>query len=157
MTGWRIGFIAAPLWIALATGKLQGQYTSGPGSIAQKAAVEALTGDQQCVEEMRRVFKRRRDLGLRMLREIPGMNVNVPQGAFYLFPEVGTFFGRRAGDCQVNNAADLTMYLLETARVATVGGAAFGAPAYIRLSYATSDEKLAEAIGRIGNALEKLK
>jgi aspartate aminotransferase len=156
MTGWRIGFIAAPLWIAKATNKLQGQYTSGAGSIAQKAAVAAFAGDQQCVEEMRRTFLRRRDLGVRLLKEIPGVKVNVPQGAFYLFPEVDAYFGKSAGNYQVNNVVDLAMYLLEAGHVATVGGAAFGAPTCIRLSYATSDEKLAEAIRRIGEALAKL-
>jgi aspartate aminotransferase len=157
MTGWRIGYIAAPLWIAKATGKLQGQYTSGPCSIAQKAAVEALCGDQECVAEMRRVFQRRRDLGVRLLRGIAGVKVNVPQGAFYLFPEVDAYLGRKAGERRVDNVVDLAMYLLETGHVATVGGAAFGAPTCIRLSYATSDEKLEEGIGRIRRALENLK
>ncbi|MDR2042024.1 MAG: pyridoxal phosphate-dependent aminotransferase, partial [Tannerella sp.] len=156
MTGWRIGFIAAPLWIAKATHKLQGQYTSGPCSIAQKAALAALTGDQQCVEDMRRAFLRRRDLALRLLREIPDLRVNVPQGAFYLFPEVSAYLGKSAGEYRVNNVADLAMYLLETGHVATVGGAAFGAPACIRLSYATSDERLTEAFQRIREAMNKL-
>ncbi|MDR2765028.1 MAG: pyridoxal phosphate-dependent aminotransferase [Tannerella sp.] len=157
MTGWRIGFIAAPLWIAKATNKLQGQYTSGPSSIAQKAAVAALTGDQQCVADMRRAFLRRRDLALRLLGEIPDIKVNVPQGAFYLFPEVGACLGKSAGGYRVNDTAELAMYLLEAGHVATVGGAAFGAPTCIRISYATSDERLTEAIGRIREALAKLR
>jgi aspartate aminotransferase len=157
MTGWRIGFIAAPLWIAKATNKLQGQYTSGPCSIAQKAAAAAIAGDRQCVEDMRRAFLRRRDLALRLLREIPDIKVNVPQGAFYLFPEVGAYLGKSAGKYRVNDIVDLAMYLLEAGHVATVGGAAFGAPTCIRLSYATSDERLVEAFGRIREALAKLK
>jgi aspartate aminotransferase len=157
MTGWRIGFIAAPLWIAKAANKLQGQYTSGPCSVAQKAAVAAFAGDQQCVEEMRLTFLRRRDLGVRLLREIPGLKINVPQGAFYLFPEVDAYFGKSAGDRKINDVSDLAMYLLETAYVATVGGAAFGAPTCLRLSYATSDEDLAEAIKRIRTALAQLR
>ncbi|MDR3194495.1 MAG: pyridoxal phosphate-dependent aminotransferase [Tannerella sp.] len=156
MTGWRIGFIAAPLWIAKATNKLQGQYTSGPNSIAQKAAAVAFSADQQCVEDMRQAFLRRRDLCLRLIGEIPGLKVNVPQGAFYLFPDVSAYLGKRAGDYRVNTVVDLAMYLLEAGHVATVGGAAFGAPACIRLSYATSDERLVEAVQRIRDALAKL-
>ncbi|MDR1455271.1 MAG: pyridoxal phosphate-dependent aminotransferase [Tannerella sp.] len=156
MTGWRIGYIAAPLWIAKATGKLQGQYTSGPGSVAQRAALAALTGDRQCVEDMRRAFLRRRDLALRLLGEIPDIKVSVPQGAFYLFPEVSAYLGKSAGAYRINDVTDLAMYLLEAGHVATVSGAAFGAPTCIRLSYATSDGRLAEAIGRIRDALAKL-
>lgn len=157
MTGWRIGFIAAPVWIAKACNKLQGQYTSGPCSVAQKAAEAAFAGDQTCVAEMRDAFKRRRDLVLKLTREIPGVKVNEPQGAFYLFPEVSSYFGKSAGDRKINNAADLAMYLLEAGHVATVGGAAFGAPECLRFSYATSDENLIEAIQRIKNALVQLK
>lgn len=157
MTGWRVGFIAAPLWIAKATNKLQGQYTSGASSIAQKAAVAAFTGDQSCVEEMRQAFLRRRDLGVKLLKEIPGIKVNVPQGAFYLFPEVDTYFGKSAGERKITDVGELAMYLLEEGHVATVGGAAFGAPTCLRLSYATSDEQLAEAIKRIKETLAKLK
>ena len=156
MTGWRVGFIAAPLWIAKATNKLQGQYTSGASSIAQKAAVAAFTGDQSCVEEMRQAFLRRRDLGVKLLKEIPGIKVNVPQGAFYLFPEVDVYFGKSFENYSINDVGDLAMYLLEVGHVATVGGAAFGAPTCLRLSYATSDEQLAEAIKRIKEALAKL-
>jgi aspartate aminotransferase len=156
MTGWRVGFIAAPLWIAKASNKLQGQYTSGASSIAQKASVAAYTGEQSCVAAMREAFLRRRDLGIRLLQEIPNVKVNVPQGAFYLFPEISAFLGKSAEGYQVNDVTDLAMYLLEVGHVATVGGAAFGAPTCLRLSYATSDEKLAEAIRRIKEALAKL-
>jgi aspartate aminotransferase len=156
MTGWRVGYIAAPLWISKATNKLQGQYTSGASSIAQKASVAAYTGDQRCVQAMREAFLRRRDIGIKLLKEIPNINVNTPQGAFYLFPKVDAYFGKSADGYQVNNVTDLAMYLLEAGHVATVGGAAFGAPDCLRLSYATSDEKLAEAIRRISVALAKL-
>lgn len=157
MTGWRIGFIAAPLWIAKACNKLQGQYTSGASSIAQKAAVAAFNGDQTCVEEMRKAFLRRRDLVVKLSKEIPGIQVNVPEGAFYLFPEVSSYYGKKFGDRVIANAADLAMYLLEEGHVATVGGAAFGAPECLRFSYATSDENLIEAIKRIKEALAALK
>lgn len=157
MTGWRIGFIAAPLWIAKACNKLQGQYTSGASSIAQKAAVAAFAGNQSCVEEMRKAFLRRRDLVISLCKEIPGMKLNIPEGAFYLFPEVNSYYGKSAGDRKINDAADLAMYLLEVGHVATVGGAAFGAPECLRFSYATSDENLIEAIKRIKEALAALK
>ena len=156
MTGWRIGFIAAPLWIAQACNKLQGQYTSGPSSIAQKASVAAFNGDQACVEEMRQAFLRRRDLIVSLFKEIPGVRINVPQGAFYVFPDISCYIGKSADGRQINDAADLAMYLLEVGHVATVGGVAFGAPNCIRLSYATSDEKIIEAISRIKTALAKL-
>ena len=142
MTGWRIGFIAAPLWVAKATNKLQSQYTSGASSVAQKAAEAAYTGSQQCVEDMRVAFQRRRDLVVSLAREIPGIKVNEPQGAFYLFPEVSSYFGKKYGDKVINNAADLAMYLLEEGHVATVDGEAFCLPGYIRLSYATSDDNI---------------
>ena len=156
MTGWRIGFIAAPLWIAKACNKLQGQYTSGPNSIAQKASVAAFAGDQSCVEQMRRAFLRRRDLILSLCKEIPGIKLNIPQGAFYIFPQVNHYYGKSVDGRKINHAADLAMYLLEEGHVATVGGAAFGAPECIRLSYATSDENIIEAVKRIKNALSKL-
>ncbi len=156
MTGWRIGFIAAPLWIAKACNKLQGQYTSGPCSIAQKASTAAFNGDQSCVEEMRQAFLRRRDLIVKLCKEIPDVKLNVPQGAFYIFPEVDSYFGKSADGRKVNDAGELAMYLLEVGHVATVGGAAFGAPGCIRLSYATSDENIIEAIKRIKEALAKL-
>ena len=156
MTGWRIGFIAAPLWIAKACNKLQGQYTSGPSSIAQKASVAAFNGDQTCVAEMRSAFLRRRDLIVKLCKEIPGIKLNVPQGAFYIFPELDYYFGKSAEGRQINDAGDLAMYLLEVGHVAAVGGVAFGAPKCIRLSYATSDENIIEAIRRIKEALAKL-
>ncbi|MCM1400584.1 MAG: pyridoxal phosphate-dependent aminotransferase [Bacteroides sp.] len=157
MTGWRIGYMAGPVAIAKACTKLQGQYSSGPSSIAQKAAEAAYTGPQECVEDMRRAFERRRDLVVELASQIPGLKVNKPQGAFYLFPEVTSFFGKRHGDRVITNGADLTMYLLEEAHVATVDGAAFCLPGYIRLSYATSDELIREALGRIATALAALK
>jgi aspartate aminotransferase len=157
MTGWRIGFIAAPLWIAKACNKLQGQYTSGPSSISQKASVAAFDGDQTCVKEMCKAFLRRRDLIVELCREIPGVKINVPDGAFYVFPEVNSYFGKSAEGRTIKDAADLAMYLLETGHVATVGGAAFGAPECIRLSYATSDENIIEAVRRVKEALGKLK
>lgn len=156
MTGWRIGFIAAPLWVAKATNKLQSQYTSGASSVAQKAAEAAYTGSQQCVEDMRVAFQRRRDLVVSLAREIPGIKVNEPQGAFYLFPEVSSYFGKKYGDKVINNAADLAMYLLEEGHVATVDGEAFCLPGYIRLSYATSDDNIREAMRRIKEALARL-
>ena len=157
MTGWRIGFLAAPLWIAKATNKLQGQYTSGCSSIAQKAAEEAYRGPQDCVEEMRKAFERRRDLIVSLLKERPGLKINHPEGAFYIFPEVSSYFGKSCGNHTINNSNDLAMYLLEEAHVATVDGAAFCAPGYIRLSYATSDDNIREAARRIAAALAQLK
>lgn len=156
MTGWRIGFCAAPLPIAKACTKLQGQYTSGASSIAQKAAEAAYTGPQDCVEEMRQAFERRRDLVVELAKAIPGIRVNKPQGAFYLFPDVSSFIGKRCGDRVISSSGDVAMYLLDVAHVATVDGAAFCLPGYIRLSYATSDELIREAMRRIGDALAKL-
>lgn len=157
MTGWRIGFCAAPISIAKATSKLQSQYTSGCSSIAQKAAEAAYTGSQQCVEDMRVAFERRRDLVVELARQIPGLKVNVPQGAFYLFPEVTAFFGRKTpGGKTISNASDLCMYLLEDGHVATVDGDSFCLPGYIRLSYATSDDNIREALRRIKKALSDL-
>ena len=157
MTGWRIGFMAAPEWIVKGCNKLQGQYTSGPCSVSQKAAEAAWNGPQECVEEMRLAFQRRKDLIVRLSREIPGLEVNDPQGAFYLFPKCSSFFGKTDGQRTINNSTDLAMYLLEVGHVATVGGDAFGAPDCFRMSYATSDENIVEAINRIKNALAKLK
>ena len=157
MTGWRIGYLAAPLWLAKAVTKLQGQYTSGASSIAQKAAEAAYNGSQHCVEDMRVAFERRRNLIVNLFKDIPGMRVNVPEGAFYLFPEVSAFFGKKVGDNVINDANDLAMYLLNEAHVATVSGDAFCCPGYIRLSYATSDDNIREAARRIGKALAQLK
>ena len=157
MTGWRIGFAAAPEWIIKGMSKLQGQYTSGPCSVSQKAAEAAYRGNQACVEEMRQAFERRRDLIVKLCKEIPGLEVNVPQGAFYLFPKCSSFFGKRVGERLINNADDLAMYLLEVGHVACVSGAAFGDPDCFRMSYATSDENIVEAIRRIKETLAVLK
>ncbi|MEG1587119.1 MAG: pyridoxal phosphate-dependent aminotransferase [Bacteroidales bacterium] len=157
MTGWRIGFMAAPLWIAKACNKLQGQYTSGPSSIAQKAAVAAYEGSQECIEEMRKAFDRRRRLVVDLAKEIPGFKVNVPDGAFYLFPDVSELFGKAYEGRQINDSGDLAMFLLEKGLVATVGGNAFGAPECLRFSYATSDENLVEAMKRIKDTVALLK
>ena len=156
MTGWRIGFVAGPEWIVKAINKLQGQYTSGPCSVSQKAAEAAYTGTQAPVEEMRQAFERRRDLIVKLAKEIPGLEVNNPQGAFYLFPKCDSFFGKSAGECVIQNADDLAMYLLEVGHVACVGGTSFGAPECIRMSYATSDENIVEAMRRIKEALAEL-
>lgn len=158
MTGWRIGYCACPTALAKAVSKLQGQYTSGASSIAQKAAEAAYNGPQDCVAEMCAAFRRRRDLVVEMAREIPGFKVNVPQGAFYLFPEVSALIGRHTPDgSEITSSGDLAMYLLQHGHVATVDGDAFGAPGYIRLSYATSDDNLREALHRIKAAVEALK
>jgi aspartate aminotransferase len=157
MTGWRIGYIAAPEWIVKGCNKLQGQYTSGPCSISQKAAEAAYTLSQEPVEEMRKTFERRRNLIVELAKEIPGLEVNTPQGAFYLFPKCSSFYGKKAGERTVDNSNDLAMYLLEVGHVATVGGDAFGDPDCFRMSYATSDENIKEAMRRIGEALGKLK
>lgn len=156
MTGWRIGYCACPIEIAKAVTKLQGQMTSGASSIAQKAAEAAYTGPQECVEEMRKAFERRRDLVVKLARQIPGLRVNEPKGAFYLFPDVTNYIGKGDGERVITSSGDLAMYLLEVAHVATVDGAAFEAPGYIRLSYATSDENLREAFRRISDALSRL-
>lgn len=157
MTGWRIGFLAAPLNIAKGNSKLQSQYTSGASSVAQKAAEAAYLGSQQCVEDMRKAFQRRRDLIVSLAKDIPGIRINYPEGAFYLFPEVSSFFGKKYGDTEIGDAGDLALFLLDKAHVATVDGAAFCAPGYIRLSYATSDENIIEAMRRIKEALALLK
>ena len=156
MTGWRIGYIAAPEWIVKGCNKLQGQYTSGPCSVSQKAAEFAYISSQECVEQMREAFERRRDLIVKLAKDIPGLEVNVPEGAFYLFPKCSSFFGKKSGDTVINNSSDFAMYLLETAHVATVGGDAFGDPECFRMSYATSDENIIEAMRRIKEALAKL-
>ena len=162
MTGWRIGYIAAPEWIVKGCNKLQGQYTSGPCSVSQKAAECAYVASQECVEQMRQAFERRRDLIVDLAKQIPGLEVNVPEGAFYLFPKCSAFYGRKvsggnADGTVVNNSTDLAMYLLEEAHVATVGGDAFGDPDCFRMSYATSEDNIKEAMRRIAEALAKLK
>ncbi|MEG1187263.1 MAG: pyridoxal phosphate-dependent aminotransferase [Bacteroidales bacterium] len=157
MTGWRIGFMAAPLWVAKACNKLQGQYTSGPSSIAQKAAVAAYEGPQECIAEMREAFERRRNLVVGLAKEIDGFKVNVPTGAFYLFPDVSALFGKSYEGRVINDSSDLAMFLLEKGLVATVAGSAFGAPECLRFSYATSDENLVEALKRIKDTVALLK
>ena len=157
MTGWRIGYIAAPEWIVKGCNKLQGQYTSGPCSVSQKAAEFAYISDQQCVEDMRQAFERRRDLIVKLAKDIPGLEVNVPEGAFYLFPKCSSFYGKSDGETKINNSTDFAMYLLEKGHVATVGGDAFGDPECFRMSYATSDENIIEAMKRIKEIVAKLK
>jgi aspartate aminotransferase len=157
MTGWRIGYIAAPEWIVKGCNKLQGQYTSGPCSVSQKAAEFAYTSSQECVEEMRKAFERRRNLIVKLAKDIPGLEVNVPEGAFYLFPKCSSFYGKKDGDKVIANSTDLALYLLEKGHVATVGGDAFGDPECFRMSYATSDENIVEAMRRIKEALGNLR
>ena len=157
MTGWRIGFIAAPEWIVKGCNKLQGQYTSGPCSVSQKAAEAAYTTSQECVETMRKAFERRRDLIVRLAKEIPGLEVNCPQGAFYLFPKCSSFYGKSYEGRKIETSTDLAMFLLEEGHVATVGGDAFGDPECFRMSYATSDDNIREAMRRIKETLAKLK
>lgn len=157
MTGWRIGFIAAPEWIVKGCNKLQGQYTSGPSSVSQKAAEAAYTSSQECVEQMRQAFQRRRDLIVKLTSEIPGLEVNVPEGAFYVFPKCSSFFGKSDGETTINNSTDFALYLLDKAHVATVGGDAFGDAECFRMSYATSEDCIVEAMKRIKDAVAKLK
>lgn len=161
MTGWRIGFIAAPEWIVKACNKLQGQYTSGPCSVSQIAAAAAFSGDQHCVEDMRLAFERRKKLIVQLCRETPGFEVSEPDGAFYVFPKVSSYYSKSAEisniKYQISNNMDLAMYLLNVGHVATVGGQAFGDPDCIRMSYATSDDNIVEAMRRIRQALALLK
>ena len=156
MTGWRIGFLAAPEWIVKGCNKLQGQYTSGPCSVSQQAAEAAYTSSQECVETMRKAFERRRDLIVELAKDIEGLEVNFPQGAFYLFPKCSSFYGKTDGTRIINSSTDLALYLLEVAHVATVGGDAFGDPECFRMSYATSDDNIREAMRRIKTALGQL-
>ena len=157
MTGGRIGYIAAPEWIVKGCNKLQGQYTSGPCSVSQKAAEFAYVSSQECVEQMRQAFERRRNLIVELAKDIPGLEVNVPEGAFYLFPKCSSFFGKSDGTTVVKNSTDLALYLLEKGHVATVGGDAFGDPECFRMSYATSDDNIREAMRRIKESLAELK
>ena len=157
MTGWRVGYMAAPVEICKASTKLQGQYTSGCSSIAQKAAEAAYEGPQDCVEEMRKAFERRRDLIVKLAKEIPGWKINKPEGAFYLFPDVSSYIGKKYNDTVITCSGDYVMYLLQEAHVACVDGEAFCAPGYMRLSYATSDDNIREAMRRIKEASDKLK
>lgn len=157
MTGWRIGYIAAPEWIVKGCNKLQGQYTSGPCSVSQKAAEFAYTQSQECVEQMRQAFERRRNLIVKLAQDIPGLEVNIPQGAFYLFPKCSSFYGKSYESTTINNSSDLALFLLEKGHVATVGGDAFGDLDCFRMSYATSDENIIEAMRRIKETLALLK
>ena len=157
MTGWRIGFAAAEEWVIKAVNKLQGQYTSGPCSASQIAAAAAFDGPQECVEEMRQEFERRRDLIVSLTRAIPGLETNCPDGAFYLFPKCSSYFGKSDGEHVINNATDLALYLLNVGHVATVSGDAFGAPEYFRMSYATSQDNIREGLKRIAETLARLK
>lgn len=157
MTGWRIGYIGAPLWIAKACNKLQGQFTSGVCSIAQRAALAALKGTGESQRIMREAFRRRRDLICNLLKDVPGLKLTIPEGAFYVLPDISFYLGKSDGQTKIITSDDLALYLLDKAQVATVGGDAFGAPKCIRLSYATSDELLVEAVSRIKSALQKLK
>ena len=156
MTGWRIGYLAAADWIVKGCNKLQGQYTSGPCSVSQIASLEAYAGSQEAVETMRQAFERRRDLIVKLAKEIPGLEVNVPEGAFYLLPKCSSYYGKSYNGTTINNSDDLALYLLAEAHVATVGGDSFGAPECFRMSYATSDDNIVEAIRRIKEALAKL-
>ncbi|WP_020530537.1 pyridoxal phosphate-dependent aminotransferase [Flexithrix dorotheae] len=156
MTGWRLGYIAAPKWLAKACDKIQGQVTSGTCTISQKAGVAALTGDLKAATEMKMAYHRRRDLVKGLLDEIPGFKTNLPQGAFYIFPDISYYFGKSYDGQAINNANDLAMFLLNEAHVSIVDGGAFGEPNCVRISFAASDEDLEEAIKRIKTALEKL-
>ncbi|MDR0768544.1 MAG: pyridoxal phosphate-dependent aminotransferase [Dysgonamonadaceae bacterium] len=156
MTGWRLGWLAAPKEIAAACNKLQGQYTSGPSNVAQKAAEAAYLGPQDCVETMRQAFERRRNLIVRLASDIPELKVHQPEGAFYLFPDCSYYIGKSFKGKKISNSAELAMYLLEEGHVAAVGGVAFGAPNCIRFSYATSEENLIEAMERVKRALVAL-
>ena len=156
MTGWRIGFVAAPADLAKGVNKLQGQYTSGPCSVSQMAATEAFAADQACVEEMRQAFLRRKNLIVGLAREIPGFEVNDPAGAFYLFPRISSYFGKTDGKRTIQTSTNFALYLLEEAHVAAVGGDAFGSPECFRMSYATSDENIVEAMRRIKETCAKL-
>jgi aspartate aminotransferase len=157
MTGWRIGYISAPVWLAKACAKFQGQFTSGACSIAQRAALAAITGDQTPTIEMGKAYLKRRDMVLDMLKEIAGLNTPTPDGAFYIFPDISSYFGKSDGKTTINTASDMSLYILDEALVSTVTGDAFGAPNCIRISYAASDEDLVEAVKRIKEVLAKLK
>lgn len=157
MTGWRLGWVAAPEWIVKGINKLQGQYTSGTCDVSQMAALAAYESSQACVEDMRRAFERRRNLIVSLAKDIPGLEVNVPQGAFYLFPKCSSFFGKKNGSHVIHNSTDFAMYLLEVGRVATVAGDAFGDPDCFRMSYATSDDNIREAMCRIKEVTALLK
>lgn len=157
MTGWRLGYLGAPEAIAKACVKIQGQFTSGPCSITQRAAITAVNADPAIVRPMQDAFKNRRDLLISLMKEIPNLKLNNPGGAFYLFPEVSAYFGKKHGETVIKDAKELCMYLLNVGHVAMTPGGAFGAPNYLRLSYATSEENIREAVRRIAKALADLK
>jgi aspartate aminotransferase len=157
MTGWRIGYIGAPLWIAKACNKLQGQFTSGVSSISQRAALAAIKSKSDSRVKMKEAFLRRRDLICSLLADVKGLKMRVPQGAFYVMPDVTNYLGLKDGDNIISSSDDLALYLLDKAQVATVGGSAFGAPDCLRISYATADDRIIEAVKRIKAALEALK
>jgi aspartate aminotransferase len=158
MTGWRVGFIGAPLWIAKACNKIQGQVTSATCAIAQKAAERAMLADpRSTTQQMKDTFLKRRDMILAELNNIEGVKCNVPQGAFYVFPDVSYYFGKSDGTTTINNSDDFCMYLLNSAHVALVAGDSFGNPECVRISYATADDKLMEAVKRMKEKLAQLK
>ena len=157
MTGYRIGYMAAPVWLTKACIKLQGQMTTNASSIAQRAAITALTSDNSYTIEMNKAFKRRRDLVLNLMKEIPGLKCNIPEGAFYVFPDVSYYFGKSDGQTTIKNDMDLCLYLLDKGYVATVPGGAFGEPKCIRISFANSDEMLEKAMKKIKEVLANLK
>ncbi len=156
MTGWRIGYLAAPLWLAKAATKLQGQLLTGPATMAQVAAAYALNADQQCVKDMLVAFKRRKDLVVNLIREMDNVEIQDPEGAFYVFPKVSSYYGKSVNGRKINNSGELCLYLLEEGHIATVSGDSFGEPECIRISFATSDENLVEAMKRMKEALYKL-
>jgi len=157
MTGWRLGYMGAPAFIAAACSKIQGQFTSGANAFAQKASIQALEGDMQPSKDMRTAFLKRREIVINGLKAIPGMKVNHPKGAFYIFPDISAYYGKKSGDFTINNSTDFCEYILNKYFVAAVDGDSFGAPNCFRISYAASEEKLREAIRRIGKAVEELK
>jgi len=157
MTGWRIGYLAAPAWMIKACSKLQSQFTSNASTIAQRAALAALTGDQSVVEEMRQAFRRRRDLVMRLIGTIAGLKTTCPDGAFYLFPDASAFFGKSDGETVIRNSTDLCMYLLQKAHVGCVPGSAFGDDRCFRISYASADELLIKAMERMKEAFDRLR
>jgi len=157
MTGWRVGYIGAPLWIAKACNKLQGQFTSGVCTIAQRAALAAIRSKSGDRDRMRHAFLRRRDLICSLMSEVPGLKLRVPQGAFYIMPEVTNYLGKKAGEIEIKTSDDLALYLLDKAHVATVGGTAFGAPECLRISYAAADDHIKEAASRIKAALAEIR
>ena len=157
MTGWRVGYMAAPAWLAKACEKIQGQTTGAPSSIAQRAALAAIQGDRKIVQRMADVYRKRRNLCLALLKEIPGFHSNTPLGTFFLFPDVSDYFGRTDGQVVIQNTDALCAYFLQEAHVSVVAGSAFGEPNCIRISYSATEDQLRKALQRIKEALIKLK